>query len=497
MNEKEAFIDSIREKLISPNELFEESLLCFKNGCNRSSYIIAWISIVESLKQKISSFADLGDTNSIKAQARIEGAEKKKASTDRMITEEAINCNIIDDPQASSLNFLWEQRCLFAHPYYSKPTDDQVINILNEAIQITLGKDLNFNKAYLDELCRKIIDYPHFIPSQQGAKSYFRQTLLRVPESLQPYLFKKILMEISKIDLDQSKLNETEKLRMFLVMLFLTTTIPINDTRFQLEKGITESPFTCWIGYVHKETWHKIPRREKTMLFSYLSSETDHFKLDRLYRITQKIGNQLEPKFQLQYGKILENSSFLDVMTYYLNVDTAFERIMSELSNGWDSQNMVCAFLNGENSHSFLSELSNLRQIELGRKIRYAADRNAFTAKDYVGSIISHNKEVPGCLKAGIGIGYIIPVKDQFEIPSKSEMNKMIQTLSSVNDSERELAYKFLNTQISSCKPPRWTTFSKEEFISDSSEILAKLDEFLDQTLFSSFIKSVNTYMDN
>lgn len=498
MNDKQSFIDSIKRKLLSKNDLFDEALICFKNGCNRSAYIIAWITIVESLKHKISVFADLGDVNSIKAKEKIENLEKKKLSTDKTITEEAKTCNIVQDSEVSCLNFLWEQRCLFAHPYNARPTDDQVVHILNEAISITLGKDLYFNKEYLDDLCKKIVNHPHFVPSESSLQiDYYKHILTRVPEHLHPYIFKQILKEIAAIELNLSKEKEVLKLRRFLIEIMLKTTIPITDSRFQLEKGITVSPFTCWCGYVHRKTWHKIPDREKGMLFSYMLLEKDVKKSHRMYMIVSKIADVLEANYKNEFQTLLNHSEFDVSMAFKLDINYAFDRMINEMGCGWNQQNRVSSFLMSEPGDHFINDLSSEQMIELGRKLQWAKDQNSFTCRDYVNSIINGYKEVPDSLKAGIAIGHIVPVKSRFELPSKSEISKMVRLLEEITDKDAlEKAYEAMNSIIEDLQPIRHERFPEETFTEDTKYISANMTDKKHQNAFNTFISTVKAYMD-
>ena len=137
---------------------FINSLIEKINSLNQLKY-----SIIESLKRKIFILSNLGDSRATTAKQKIEDAENEKLSADKLIFEESKVCGIIDNADYSKVAFLWEQRCLFAHPYNLNPEIDEVKHILGQAARITLWKELHFNKTYLTDLSENISSKPFFL----------------------------------------------------------------------------------------------------------------------------------------------------------------------------------------------------------------------------------------------------------------------------------------------------------------------------------------------
>ena len=159
------WISAIASRIIDPEDknIFKEVTQCMKSDCYRAAYILSWISLIESIKRKINQYASLGDKNAELAVEKIELAETQKLSADKLIYEQAKECGIVDDSELSIITFLWERRCLFAHPYEKQPDLDEVKYIITQSVNISLGKELHFNKNYIDDLCTNIAEKPFYL----------------------------------------------------------------------------------------------------------------------------------------------------------------------------------------------------------------------------------------------------------------------------------------------------------------------------------------------
>jgi len=168
MTENEKWIDDLRNQITEEEDkiLFDETSGCFLSGHYRAAYILSWITIIESLKRKIKLFSNLGDSGATDAVKEIEEAEDKKLAADRLIFEKSKKCGIIDNADLSTVNYLWEQRCLFAHPYNKQPEIDEVKHIIGQSVKLVLGRQLLYNKDFLSALSENIATKPFFLPNE-------------------------------------------------------------------------------------------------------------------------------------------------------------------------------------------------------------------------------------------------------------------------------------------------------------------------------------------
>ena len=123
---------------------------------------------------------------------------------------------------------MWGRRCLFAHPYEKQPDLDEVKFIINQSVNISLGKELHFNKNYIDELCINIAEKPFYLPNEvEKVQEHAKKIIARTPEKLYPYFFKTFLYKIGTIKDDETKRYELRKLRYFILELFLKASKPL------------------------------------------------------------------------------------------------------------------------------------------------------------------------------------------------------------------------------------------------------------------------------
>jgi len=202
MTENETWILGLRDKIIEEDDkvLFDEATGCFLSGHLRASYIMSWISIVESLKRRIKLFSNIGDKRATESLEIIEDLEDKNASVDKKIYKEAKSCGIIDSSDFSTVNYLWEQRCLFAHPYTKHPEIDEVKHVIQQSIKLVLGKELLYNREFLTDLSNNIADKPFFLPSDlEVIKDHAIRTISRIPETLHPFFFKHYYLRLARL----------------------------------------------------------------------------------------------------------------------------------------------------------------------------------------------------------------------------------------------------------------------------------------------------------
>lgn len=425
MKKDEKWIWEIYNQIIEDDDkiLFNEATGCFLSGHYRASYIISWISLIESLKRKINAFSNLGDNRATSAIQKIEDSETQKQSSDKLIFEEAKNCGIIDNSEFSKINFLWEQRCLFAHPYNMSPDIDEVKHIICQTFKISLGKELYYNKTYLNELLVNITNKPFFLPNDiENIRSYANRIIARTPEALHPFLFKTLLSKIGEVIKLEGKFYEQRKLRYFLVELMLNTSLSLESIKWSLENRLTNYPYECFIGFVHQDVWAKLPNRIKEMLIAYFEIETDEQKLLVLKSITVSLikAEVLEDEFTNRYFIKLNKLSFDSAIHFYGNKTETFKRIWTDLIEyQFDSQNRVIDYLKSEHGQLFINSIDSDSQFKLGRLLKSCSSNNHWKSQYFISDIKTGTYELSDWLKAGIAYGSFISMEEKFKFDDK------------------------------------------------------------------------------
>jgi len=503
MTQDEKWIQEVKDQIIEDDDkvLFEEAAGCFLSGHYRSAYIVAWISLIESLKRKIHILSNLGDSRATDAKQKIEEAENDKQSADKLIYEEAKNCGIIDNADYSKVSFLWEQRCLFAHPYNLKPEIDEVKHIIGQSLRITLGKELHFNKTYLTELADNISSKPFFLPTEiDQVRSYANRTISRIPEELHPFFFKTLLFKVGEIALVQEKFNELKKLRYFIVELFINSSTPLDNAEWSLEHRVTNYPYESFIGYVHQETWSLLPERIKEMLISYLESEKDSTKLIALKSIAGYLvqHDKLEEAFKNRYHKKLGNLSFDSAIHFYGEPKSKFNRIWEDLSGyQYENQNPVIDYLRTDRAIELINGLDKQKQIKLGRMLKSAASNNHFKSQNIITSIKSGSLEYSEWLKSGIAIASFSNLKDEFNLDDKT-LNRFVEVLNGLSIENQNESYDFIEGLIDDDKVNDWDKmiFNEPKFIDLSTKALESVEEWNanNKQRFEQLIEKIKNY---
>ena len=407
---------SLKDEILSSDDkvLFDEAAGCLLNGHYRASYILSWIALIESLKRKIYLFANLGDKRAECSIEKIDEAEKNKNSTDKIIFEEANVCQIIDNSEFSKISFFWEQRCVYAHPYSKSPDIEDVKYILKSIIELALGKELLFNKPYLEEVATNIAEKPFYIDNDiEKVKEFAKKIVNRTPEDLLPFFFKTLLFKIGQLFKLDEKFYEIRKLRYFIIEIFSTTSKNLTDSEWSLEDRATKFPYECFIGIVHKETWRKLPKRIKEILFLYYINEEEPTKSNNLKQILSQLveAEILEEEFKIPHKEKLDKLPFDAAISFYGNINDCINRVLNDISSGqYQIQNPIIEFIKKEKGIELVNSMEPEVQFSLGQKLSFAARNNHFSSRNYIAGVLSGTKEISEHVIAGLAFDSIISI---------------------------------------------------------------------------------------
>ena len=461
MEDEKKWIKELENSIIEEDDkiLFIEASDCYISKNFRASYIMSWISIIESLKRKIKLFSNLGDKRATESLEKIDEFEKAKQSTDKLIYEEANKCGILDNAALSTINYLWEQRCLFAHPYNKKPEADEVKHVIGQSIRLVLGKELLYNKDYLTELSDNIANKPFFLPTETDQiREFAKRTIARTPGELHPFFFKTLLYKVGTICKDEDKFSELKKLRYYLIELFINTDIPLDKNEWSLENKVTNFPYECFIGFIHQETWLKLPERIKEMLISYLENEKENENLIALKSITAKLVEfkVMEEAFINRYYKKLDNINFNSAVNFYGLPKKKFERIKTELESfQYDQQNVVIDFIRKPETIDFIKGLDSDKQFYLGRLIKSSASNGHWKSQTLSSNLVNNSIGMTDIVRAGSSFGSFVSLSDKYSFDDKHILNS-VNILNQIDNQLQDKVYDLANKIFDEHPPDDW-----------------------------------------
>lgn len=265
------YVDISKSQICNKEDatLYNEVVACYKNRLYRSGYLLAWILLIESLKRKIIELATLDDPRGKKEWSIIEQMEIKHLSTDVQIASSAKECEIISDIEFTTINSLWQQRCIFAHPYIQEVKSSDLEYIISKLVDITLSKPLTLSKKMIEERLEELVNCPHIIPANpEEQNTFIEQQLVLIKENHYPALYKYLFFHFSK----NYKTNNNVAAFMRSYILKLLNKIDVNQPIFTIEQQLTKYPEICWPIFYSPDSWIKLNDKYQGDLFRYLQS---------------------------------------------------------------------------------------------------------------------------------------------------------------------------------------------------------------------------------
>lgn len=406
MTNKE-WADGLRKQINNTKDypFYDEITGCLEAGFLRSAYVMSWVGIAENLKDKILELSNLGDAAATTALTAIQDAEANKKSVDKIILEKAGALSLVEATELANLEFLWTQRCIFAHPYQLAPNEDETKFIINQLVNICLSKPLLYKRTYLTELINNLVTKPFFLSNNEAdIIKFFTGILSRVLPDQHPYLFKTLLFELGKVEVDDAKADTQLKLRIFLGKLLNETPTPLSDVSWGFENRAVNYPFTTLYGCVTVNTWSKLPERVKQILVDYALGEADESKRFRIKTAFWELigAGVLEEPFRQRYFTYLESIRFTYAIHFYADTAAMLGRILRDFSTfNYDKQNAVIEFLKSESGKNYLAGLQEADQSAIGNHLMFAVRNNNWSGADYLNSLTAKN-DLPKAFVKGI-----------------------------------------------------------------------------------------------
>src|SRR5687768_7084469 len=119
--------DSLLSKVYSEQDkvLLSEAIACLKAGALRSAYIMTWLTIAESLKNKLKEMS-YRDGSILKIISEVERREGEGRAVDKYVLEQAALVGLVDASYAVRLGQIYTMRGIYAHPYEIAAGEEEV-----------------------------------------------------------------------------------------------------------------------------------------------------------------------------------------------------------------------------------------------------------------------------------------------------------------------------------------------------------------------------------
>lgn len=415
-------IEELEYKIVNEFDkiLFRESVNCLKAKTYRAGYIIAWISIVESLKRKINDLSNIGDIQSQQSLSKIDALEKNEKSADIQILTESLLISIIEPDEYKKLQFFWGQRCLFAHPYEKAPTEDELIFIIKQSIEITLSKKLEFKKNYINELIENLSSKAHFLSNDNSViENYAKNVIPRISKTLHSYFFKMLISKIGEIKDDEIKKIFLKRIRIFSVLLLKTTTQKLSDIKWRMEDLSLNHTYEFVLGTCDYRIWKKLPSRSKDIVLEFILQKSNkrerYFTTIMLSKIYKK--NLFTKANSVKFEKLISSMEIIEASELYKDEKALSERFLIEFdSNDFYRQQDSIRVLTSDYGQIFQDKVSEHYAILIGKKITISSQYGCYEAQNVMLNI---NYRFTDNFRVGFVVGLFLDNQMTFRLSEK------------------------------------------------------------------------------
>src|SRR3982750_1146956 len=119
--------DNLAARIVTDEDkvLFCEATNAARASALRCAFIAVWLSCAESLKRKFKESAQTDNAAGVVVGV-IETKEQNHQAIDGYVLSEAKSYGLISDAEFTQLDGVYEQRCIYGHPYEQAPLSAQL-----------------------------------------------------------------------------------------------------------------------------------------------------------------------------------------------------------------------------------------------------------------------------------------------------------------------------------------------------------------------------------
>lgn len=472
--------------------LYDDIITCYDNGLYRPGFILTWLLLIESLKRKLLELESIGNAKALTENQKIQKLEALHKSVDIEIYNAAKVCEIITDSEFTIIDSLWQQRCVFSHPYMANVTVKDFEYIIEKLINISYSKPILMTKDMINDYIYNLKTYPHTLPMDVSAKTLLiRDKIKLISEKHYPFLYKTLQFELSKeVAANGWRSNLSTTFRCFIYTLLNEFVVDINDKKMGVESHLIRNPEICWLYFFFYDLWNKLDLKYKDMLMEFFNN-TAIDSLDYvLYNVQNLIKNESSPRYlDIYYNKIKDLNLTSDLLSFYYDKEKMINNITNCYIDGnkFTKQGAYVDFLASvDNIQNYFSPI---QCCKLGVLLAKCFENGTFKAQIFINTQSNRVK---------IGKDFLKGFINQLMIGSDTIPKLNINNLSLILNIISELSDEYTNeilAQISSIYSGKRENSIYWEYRDKSNDILSKsLPLFANPQVFSSISSIIQEY---
>ena len=413
----------------------QEASDCLAAGAHRAAYITVWLATAESLRRKfVAAAARDGQAGAIVGQ--IQQREAKHKAVDPLLIDKAKEYGFVTDAGRTRLQHLYENRNVFGHPYEQRPSEQLVATAASEALDIVLGRPVALREGYLAAQVQRLTTDTSFLSDDEAAVTeYARSVHARSAQNLRVWFAKKMWRALDSVFADPS-LDRLQRRGVWFMRAFL-----LEDPAIFAEwDAVDDLPD-------HRKVIAGILADEQ--LFPLLSPHAGDIVVNVLVEQAASDPSFLHLLFDIAEAGVLteqQRELVTDTTAGYplarlaasgLPLRAYAQRVIDELrTHTWDFQNAAIAPLRNAGPEG-IAALERALQEALGRNVMQAAEGNAFTVINFLGSLSAEGQAWPQDFVAGVAKEPFVSEQGELRLKPRQTMRAM-RALISVAEPERD-----------------------------------------------------------
>ncbi len=402
--------------------LFEEAVTCFKAGALRASYIMAWISLAESLRTRFSTMAQRSDEQAGKILKQVEKLERDNQATDLYLLDQAKVLGLVTDEQHDKLSHLRGMRNRYAHPTGRGPTEQETLAALEIAIDAVLSEPTLLRHGYADYQLAALFGEPHWLPDdEQAVRENAAGVARRLHPIVAPRLLEGLVERYEGVFGDPDR-DVVRRRAGWFVGGFLAETRPdLSEPRWRIVDLVLQRPVAASLMLGTPEAFGLLPKQARGMVLGHLTnpvgSGSAAAKLLGLQRTRALAAADLLSLEELeQVGARFEEASYRALQSAGVPLETYAERLLNALrSHNWDRQNPAAAAL-GNAGPKQVRALRSEQQEQLGRNVLQAAQGSSYGAQGLLDRVRRSPASWPGPFVLGLLLETLVDDRGRFRL---------------------------------------------------------------------------------
>jgi len=422
-------IEPLKEQIVNEKDkvLFDEILACYKGKALRAAYIMTWISIVESLKQKFNEMA-IRDSQVEKFVAEIKEKEEKEKPVDKNILDNAKKYGLISAVEYEKLDNIRKMRNIYAHPYQVGPSPEEVIAAIKIAVESVLSKPPLLRYGYVREVIDSLVKEFHYIDDdEQKIREFARNIAYKIHPETYPYIFRTSCEHLEFLIKEPALSRFVRRLLIFIDELFEEINLDRIDERWKFIELCKKFPNGCALLISTTRIWKLAPEQIQDMVIGYLLEPVSEGKIHPPttfgLRIVFSLHNKglLTDSQQKKFFNIINKKevSYHTLIQAEIPLKFYVNKILEDLkSYTWPLQNSAGVALSNIDAHQFF-DLSDEQQEELGRNVLQASEGNAFDVIDFLNKVSKAPHQYPKAFLKGIFFETLFNENTQLRMKNK------------------------------------------------------------------------------